>query len=142
MPTAQMAQLIGYQVAVIDDRPEWNNDERFPNAERILEPYEDVLFDFETRPDDALLIITRGHDFDQLILEALIDRDVAYLGMIGSNTKVTKAVKKLQARGVDGALIDRLHAPIGLSIGALTPEEIAVAIMAEIVQSLRRGGRA
>jgi xanthine dehydrogenase accessory factor len=137
-PTARMAQMLGYRVSVIDDRPDWNSEARFPDvSERILAPYEDVLFDFETLSDDALLIITRGHDYDQLILEALINEDVAYLGMIGSDTKVKKAVKKLEARKVNPSKIEKLHAPIGLSIGALTPQEIAVAIMAEIVATKR-----
>jgi len=138
-PTAHLAHMLGYQVVVIDDRPEWNSEERFPEAsQRILEPYEDVLFDFESRPDDALLIVTRGHDFDQLILESVIGLEVAYLGMIGSDTKVKKAVKRLQARGVNQEQTLHLHAPIGLSIGALTPEEIAVSIVAEIV-AVKRG---
>ena len=141
-PTAQLATLLGYRVVVVDDRPEWNSAERFPQpAERVLEPYEDFLAGFDPKPTDALLIITRGHDFDQVVLEAVVRKEVAYLGMIGSRTKVHKAVQKLRSRGVDEAHIARLHAPVGLTLGALTPEEIAVAIAAELV-AVRRSPRA
>ncbi len=141
-PTAQLATLLGYRVIVVDDRPDWNNAVRFPEVSaRLLEAYEDFLADYEPRPTDALVIITRGHDFDQLILEAVVRFNVAYLGMIGSRTKAHKAVSKLRARGVDEACIARLHSPVGLQIDALSPGEIAVAIAAELV-SVRRSPRA
>ncbi len=138
-PTARIGALLGYQVSVIDDREDWNTAERFPTAaERILLPCEDYLDTFEPRPSDCLVIITRGHDFDQLILEHLVTAKVSYLGMIGSRSKVHKAFLKLRAAGVDEALIERICAPLGLDIGALTPEEIAVSIAAELVQHRRR----
>ncbi len=138
-PTARIAGMLGWRVVVVDDRADWNNADRFPDvAERVLDPYEDYLAGFDARATDALLIVTRGHDFDQQILEAVIGADVAYLGMIGSKSKVHKSLQKLRAKDVPQARIDRLHAPIGLDIGSLTPEEIAVAIVAEIVQVSRQ----
>lgn len=143
-PTARLGAMLGYRVSVVDDRPEWNIAERFPDAaERLLEPYEDYLADFCPRPTDALLIITRGHEHDQQVLEHVIEDDVAYIGMIGSRSKVHKARLKLRAAGVAEDRISRLHAPIGMSIGALLPEEIGVAIAAELVAVKRQkdGGR-
>ena len=140
-PTARLAAMLGYRVTVFDDRPDWNSAERFPEAERVLEPYEDVLAELVTGPTDSALVVTRGHDFDQQVVEALIDRELAYLGMIGSDTKVKKARTRLRARGADDGALGRLHAPVGLAIGALTPEEIAVSIAAELVSERRQGSR-
>jgi len=139
-PTAQLASTLGYRVVVVDDRPDWNTNHRFPSAtEQILESYEDFMHHFRPQENDSLLIITQGHDFDQMILEKVISYPVAYLGMIGSETKVIKAVKKLRARDVAANWIEKLHAPIGIDIGALTPDEIAVSIMAEIITVRRKG---
>lgn len=138
-PTARIGTMLGYRVVVIDDRADWNTPGRFPTAsERVLVPYEDFLDSLNTRPSDAAVIVTRGHDFDQLILEALIDTNVAYLGMIGSRSKVHKAFLKLRAAGVPEDRIARVAAPLGLDIGALTPEEIGVAIGAQLVEHRRR----
>jgi xanthine dehydrogenase accessory factor len=139
-PTARIGHLLGYAVHVVDSRAEWNSTERFPDAQRQVLAYEDALFDYRPRPTDVLLIITHGHEFDQQILEAVIHHDVAYLGMIGSTSKVHKSLKRLQALEIDPAAIQRIHAPVGLTIGALTPEEIAVSITAEIIQARRAEG--
>ena len=137
-PTAKLAQQIGYRVCVIDSRVDWNTEERFPDAqERIVAPYEDALEDFTFEPTDALVIVTHGHDFDQFILEAVLDVPSSYLGMIGSKSKVHKALLKLRAQGISEERYAHLHAPIGLGIGALTPEEIAVSIAAELIQQRR-----
>ncbi len=136
-PTAAIAHMLGYRVVVVDDRPDWNTEARFPDAERVLQPVDDYLFDFEPRPTDSLLIVTRGHELDQQVLEAVVEQDVAYLGMIGSTSKVHRAMKRLEAAGIDEARREHVHAPIGLQLGALTPEEIAVSIAAELVRERR-----
>src|SRR5207302_9188023 len=97
--------------------------------------------DWQGVPLDArtyALIVTRDHPTDQRLLEALIDRDLAYLGLIGSRRKIEMFRKRLEAKGVDPARFERLHAPIGLDIGAQTPEEIAVAIVAELIAERAR----
>ena len=89
-----------------------------------------------------MVIVTRDHAVDQRLLEALIGRPLAYLGLIGSRRKIEMFQRRLEAKGVDVALFERLHAPIGLDIGAQTPEEIAVAIVAQLiaVRARRRKG--
>lgn len=136
-PLAQLAALLGYAVVVVDERAEWASPVRFPGAALVHQAFVDFLFDFEPRSSDTLLIVTRGHDFDQEVLAALIDQPSRYLGMIGSRAKVKRAFLRLRAAGVSEALIDRVHAPMGLDLGAQTPEEIAVAVAAELVQERR-----
>lgn len=137
-PTARICALLNYDVSVVDDRPEWNTPERFPLATRRVEPFVDVLAELEPRSSDMILIMTRGHEDDQAILESTIHMNVAYIGMIGSTSKVAKSLKKLRARGVSEERIGWLHAPIGLSLGARTPEEIGVVVAAELVKVVRQ----
>jgi xanthine dehydrogenase accessory factor len=138
-PLARVGKLLGFRVVVVDERPEWANVERFPEADEIVnEPFQDFLFRFEHRSTDYLVIMTRGHEFDQSILEAAVDKDCQYLGMIGSRAKVRRALQRLEAAGVVPELLRRVRAPIGLNVGAKTPQEIAVAIGAELVM-VRRG---
>ena len=133
-PVARLSKMLGYHVMVVDDREAWANRERFPDAdELVLEPYVDFLFHFDARPSDTLVIVTRGHEFDQELLAALIDKPRRYLGMIGSRAKVKRAFLRLEAAGVSRDQIARVRAPIGLNLGAQTPEEIAVAVAAELV---------
>lgn len=142
VPVAKIGKMLGYRVVVIDDRPAFANAERFPEADQI------VACDFaELRrraPVDAttyVVIVTRGHKHDAAVLSALFDSPAAYLGMIGSRRRVKTVVDALLASGAAPEQLENVYAPIGLDIGAETPEEIAVAILAEIT-SLRRGGRA
>ena len=137
-PTASICALLNYDVYVVDDRQEWNTPARFPSASRLVEPFVDVVAELVPRASDMLLIMTRGHEDDQAILESTIDMDVAYIGMIGSTSKVAKSLKKLRARGVSEERIEWLHAPIGLSLGARTPEEIGVVVAAELVKVVRQ----
>jgi xanthine dehydrogenase accessory protein XdhC len=139
-----LVAALGYDVAVcddgdtgaIDDRPAWASavvdSFSVADAERALGRF---------GPGDLVLIVTRDHAVDQRILEALIERDdLAYLGMIGSRGKVGRFRKRLDAKGLGGdAAWARLHAPIGLDLGAETPEEIAIAVAAELVALRRRG---
>jgi xanthine dehydrogenase accessory factor len=133
---------LGFEVVVCDDGDTGALDAPPPWADRVVESFD--VADVERAiggfgPGDHVLIVTRDHAVDQRLLEALIGRDLGYLGMIGSRGKVGRFRKRLETKGLDLSRWDRLRAPIGLDLGAETPEEIAVAIAAELVTLRRRG---
>ncbi len=132
---AGLATALGFAVHVYDDRDEWLTPERFPGCELIEKDPRRALP--ELGPRDYAVIVTHSHQLDQDLLHSLIGQPFAYLGMIGSRAKVAKFVIRLRAAGVDPTLFKRVHAPIGLDIGAETPAEIAVAIAAELVRVRR-----
>jgi xanthine dehydrogenase accessory factor len=135
--TAPLARSVGFDILVVDDRPDWNAESSFPSAtRRLLVPYADALS--EVRASDWVIIVTRNHDDDQALLSALAPRGLPYLAMIGSRRKVERAFSRLRADGVADEIIAQLHAPVGIEIGAETPEEIAVSIVAELIAK-RRG---
>jgi len=134
------AKLAGFKVKVIDDRPAFANAERFPEADAtIVMEFDDIRGSFDFGQDDYVVLVTRGHQHDQRILEQIYDSQARYLGMIGSKTKISKMWKRLEAQGVTQDYLDRVHAPIGLNIGADSPEEICISIMAEIIRERRLG---
>lgn len=139
---ARVAPAAGLRVTVIDDRASFANAQRLPHARSIVvaDPRA-ALADLPPRRDRAIVLVTRGHRLDAECLRVALDLDWTYLGMIGSRRRVRRILEHLAGAGADRARLDRVHAPIGLDIGAETPGEIAVAIVAEIV-SLRRRGRA
>ncbi len=142
VPLAKLGKLLGFSVTVVDDRANFANRERFPEADRILVgDFEQVLKDYPWVPNTYVVLVTRGHEFDVVSLRHILYWDVAYIGMIGSKRRVWAVHKLLHDEGMPIERLQRLHAPIGLDIGAETPAEIAVAIMAEIIK-VRRGGRA
>lgn len=138
---AKAARLLDFRVTVIDDRPEFASRDKFPDpaVTLIAADFIDALRSLRLTPATHLVIVTRGHRHDEICLREVIDRPVRYLGMIGSRRRTTTIREHLRRQGVDPAHLRRVHAPIGLDIGALTPEEIALAILAEIVL-VRRGG--
>lgn len=141
-PLVRVAKLLDFHVTVIDDRPSLATRERFADADRLV--VGDVAEALASVPlgDSAhVVLVTRSHEQDEAALEALAGADPAYVGMIGSRRKVREVFRRLVARGVPDEWLARVHAPIGLPIGALTPAEIAVAIVAEVVQ-VRRGAGA
>ena len=128
---------------MLDDRSAFASRERFPEAETVLVgPVEVVLAARPIGPSTYLVLVTRGHQHDEAALRAVIASDAAYIGMIGSRRRVKEVFRHLEAAGVPADLISRVHAPIGLRIGAETPSEIAVAIAAELVQVRRTTGAA
>lgn len=134
--TALMARTVGFSVTIVDDRDELNDEARFPGCRRIsCEPKEAAL---ELRPTDHdwLLVVTHDHRLDEEALDTYARLPHAYLGLIGSRSKIVRILKRIRAR--TGALppLNRVYAPVGLKIGAVSPEEIAVSIVAELV-SLR-----
>ena len=139
LPLCEIAAWCRFAVTVIDDRPEFSRPERFPAADRVLTaPMEDVSGLFVPSPNLWHVLITREHKHDYTLLRQLLGTEYAYLGMIGSRRRTTKVKQRLLDEGFNAAEIDRLHSPIGLGIGAQTPAEIAVSIMAEII-AVRHG---
>ena len=139
---AHLGALLGFKVTVLDDRPDFATRERFPDAERLVAAdFSNPFADITIHSRSHLLLVTRGHKYDyECLIRALkMDPPPAYIGMIGSRRRVRATYVQLLDEGIGHDLIDRIHAPVGLNIGAETPEEIAVAVAAELVM-LRRGG--
>jgi xanthine dehydrogenase accessory factor len=134
LPVAEIGSLCGFRVLVVDDRADMASAERFPHAdERFAGDIVETLGNVSMTPNTYIVIITRGHAYDEQALRAVIDSPAGYIGMIGSRRKVRTIFDHLRADGIDEALLRRIHAPIGLDIGAQTPAEIAISILAEIV---------
>lgn len=141
-PMAHIGALLGYRVTVLDDRPDFATRERFPDAHRLVRAdFSDPFADVPLHERSHLLLVTRGHKYDyECLVRALrMDPAPAYIGMIGSRRRVRATYVQLLDEGIEEELIHRIHAPVGLDIGAETPEEIAVAVAAELVM-LDRGG--
>ncbi|NUN14781.1 MAG: XdhC family protein [Myxococcales bacterium] len=137
-PTATVAHLCGFRVVVVDERSEWNTSDRFPTAfDRKVLHHGDFLATFRFQPDDSILIVTHNHDYDQELVAACLDVPHRYLGMIGSARKVESAYARLRRDGVPDEKIKTIFAPVGLDIAAETPEEIAVAIVGELIRVRR-----
>ena len=138
---AQAAYLAGFRVSVVEDRPSFANEDRFPMAESFfVGEFPEIFEKIAVDEADYLAIITRGHANDEVVLEWAMRTKARYIGMIGSKSKVLLTYRHLQDKGFERSeLIDRVHAPIGLDIGADTPGEIGVAIAAELIRHRRRG---
>ncbi|MBI2219785.1 MAG: XdhC family protein [Acidobacteria bacterium] len=134
----RLAQEIGFRIHVVDDREKFANAERFPGAEIAVDDIPAWLATAELPADAFVTIVTRGHQHDLSALRALANRPLQYLGMIGSRAKVTRVYDALVQEGIPADVLRRVHAPIGLDLGAVTPAEIAVSIIAEMV-AVRHG---
>ncbi len=137
---ATIGEHAGFSVAVLDDRPDYANPERFPMADRVI--CGDFVEELRRFPVDAgtyIVVVTRGHKQDEISLREVVGRGARYVGMIGSRRRVGAVLQHLLESGVPAEALERVHTPIGLDIGAETPAEIAVSIIAEIVKE-RRGG--
>ncbi len=131
---AQLAHEVGFRIHVVDDRDKFANAERFPYAaEVVTEDIPSWLARTPLPPHAYVVIVTRGHTNDLDALRALAPRDLRYLGLIGSRAKVARIYDALLAEAMPAALLQHVHAPIGLDIGAVTPQEIAVSILAELI---------
>ena len=139
LPVVRMASMLKFDVVVYDDRPSFANRERFPDAREVIcDSFEHVARKAEMRPSDYVVIITRGHKHDEDCLRAVLaGTSPYYAGMIGSRRRVAIVKKQMKDEGFDAERVDALHSPIGLAIGAVTPEEIAVSIMAEVIKERR-----
>lgn len=139
---AKVAKQVGFQVAIQDDRPDWANGERYPTADHIFNiPVTDVLVKIGDRPQLYVALVTRGYQCDLDALRAIFLNKIEYnyLGMIGSQKRVKIVLQNLEKEQIFKPEVNSIYAPIGLDIGALTPEEIAISIIAEIIL-FRRGG--
>jgi xanthine dehydrogenase accessory factor len=138
---ARMAKLTDFSVMIFDDRPSFANSDRFPEADEVIcDDFSRVMERVKVRSSDYVVIVTRGHKHDTECLEGVLSGVLpAYTGMIGSLRRVAIVRKQLEEAGYDKALLDGVHSPIGLDIAAVTPAEIALAILAEIVQVKRAG---
>ena len=135
---AQVAHRVGFNVAVVDDRESFANRERFPQAEELVVAAFEEGFDAITVSQTSfILIATRGHGYDQVVLEQALQTPAGYIGMVGSRRKTQIIVQKLLEKGISPRALSRLYAPIGIEIGSETPEEIAVSVVAELIAILR-----
>lgn len=134
----RIAADAGFHLHVIDDREKFASADRFPGADIIVEPIPEWLHRAELPPAAFVVVLTRGHQHDLEAMRALAARDLRYLGLIGSRAKVARIYDLLLAEGMPAESLERVHAPIGFDIGAVTPAEIAVSILAELI-AVRRG---
>jgi xanthine dehydrogenase accessory factor len=146
VPLASIAKTCDFLVTVIDDRPQFAHVARFPTADRVVAgPFRPTLVDLRQGKevfdsDTYLVLVTRGHQYDIDCLLEVLDDPVAYLGMIGSRRRIRAVFELLEReQNIPASKFDRVRAPIGIDIGAITPAEIAVCIMAEIICLLREG---
>ena len=140
MPIIRMGKMLGFTVTVIEDRPKFADHARAAGADQVLcEPFADGLSKIRGDSDSWFIIVTRGHRYDAECLEAILRKPYAYVGMMGSRRRVAIVKDQLEAKGVCREALDGVHTPIGLKIGAETPEEIAVSVMAEIIQVKNAG---
>ena len=134
-PLCRLAKMVGFRVVVIDDREEFPTKARFPEADELIVRSFDVgLNELPLGPNSYIVIITRGHLHDHQILRQVMKKPLGYLGMIGSRRKTEIIFEALRREGFSEEEIKTIHAPIGLAINAQTPEEIAVSIIAELIQ--------
>jgi xanthine dehydrogenase accessory factor len=135
VPTAHIAALAGFRVVVLDDRPEYANVERFPEAGEIhvIDNFNHAMDGLEIDADSFIVILTRGHQYDREVLEQALKTSAGYIGMISSRRKREAIYEALMADGVKKEDLEKVHSPIGLDIGGETPEEIAVSIVAELI---------
>jgi xanthine dehydrogenase accessory factor len=131
---SKAATLAGFASVVIDDRDTFANRERFPEAEEVYAAeYEEIFPRLSINETSYLIIVTRGHRDDMRVLRLALDTPARYIAMIGSKRKVISLVRELEKEGVPRAAFERLNAPMGLNIGAVSPEEIAISVVAEMI---------
>jgi len=140
--TASLAVAADFAVTVVDDRDEWADPARFPDRVTVLEADPRRVLDrLPVGPRAYHLVVTHDHALDQDLVQSLLPRDLGWIGLIGSRAKVAAFFVRYRAAGIDPALFERLSAPVGLDLGAETPEEIAISILAELVRIRRRSDR-
>lgn len=132
---AKLAKMVEFRVVVLDDRETFANGERFPEADdiRVLAHFDQAFSGLAIDADSYLVILTRGHGHDQTVLAQALRTSAGYIGMIGSRAKRTAIYQALLKQGFSRADLDRVHSPIGVDIGAQTPEELGVSIVGELI---------
>jgi xanthine dehydrogenase accessory factor len=137
-PLGALAQSCGFELTVVDGRPEWARSDRFPGAAVLCRDAEEAARELELGPGDYACVATHDHALDHRVVRILIQRPLTFLGMVGSRTKQRAFVEGLRAGGASEEEVARLRTPLGLAIGANTPEEIAVSVVAQLI-AVRRG---
>lgn len=131
---APLAKKVGFRVVVVDDRAEFANKERFPTVDEVIvQDFEEASRNLPLGPESYVVIVTRGHEHDYTVLRNVLGFGTKYIGMIGSKRKRDIIFEKLKGEGVPPELLSRVRSPIGLDIGAESPEEIAISIVAELI---------
>ena len=138
---SKVAGLAGFSTIVVDNRETFANRERFPEAAEVYAAeYEDVFPRLAINENGYVIIVTRGHRDDMRVLRLAIATPARYIAMIGSKRKVLNVVRELEKEGIERSVFERVHAPMGLDIGAISPEEIAIAVTAEMIAVRRNAG--
>ena len=137
LQTAVLAKRVGFEIVVLDDRKEFANTSRFSDADDVRVPasFEQAFEGLEIHADSYFVILTRGHLHDKTVLQQALKTPAGYIGMIGSRKKRDAIYRTLENEGFSAEDFEKVHCPIGLSIGAQTPEEIAVSIVAELIHA-------
>jgi xanthine dehydrogenase accessory factor len=138
-PLAHMAKAVGFRVEVADDRVKFANRERFPEADLVLvDDFPSAARQMTLGPNSYAVVVTRGHKGDGEALEAVLGRGLRFVGLLGSRPKLVHIAAALEEKGLSPERLAEIHCPLGIGIGALTPEEIAVSVLAEMI-AVRRG---
>ncbi len=138
IPLADFARKVGFRVTVLDDRSDFAHPSRFPGCEVIAEDFIVALRDMPFSPSTYVVVITRGHEHDAECLAEVLRKETAYVGLIGSRRRVQFVLEMLGREGIPQERLEEVFAPIGLPIGAESPEEIALSIVAELVTIRRK----
>ena len=142
LAVGQLGAMLGMEVAIIDDREDYANEDRFPyEANVICGDFGEELDQFPISASTYIVLVSRGHKVDELAMRTVIERGAGYVGMIGSKRRTRTVIQHLAEEGLDRDALDNVFTPIGLDIGSETPEEIAVSVLGEIIL-VRRGGSA
>ncbi len=140
MPIIKMCRMLDLYVTVIDDRISFTNNAIREGADKVIcKPFSEALDEIDGDSGTFFIIVTRGHRYDQECLKSIIEKENAYIGMIGSKVRVRKVLDYLEEEGTQREKLDKVYTPIGLKIGAETPEEIAVSIMAQVIEVKNKG---
>jgi len=135
LPLARVASIIGFEYTIVEDRPDFANKERFPDARNLIITDSDGIEDEVHFTDsDYVAIVTRSHEIDYLALKKVLRQSVRYIGLIASKVKKKQVFEQLEKEGFSKQIINQIHSPIGLDIAAQTPEEIAISIVAELIK--------
>lgn len=135
---AKTAKLLDWEVIVIDDREEFRPYVEAAGADTFLcKPFDEALRSLDQRPTDYFVVVSRGHEWDRVCLTEILQKHYAYFGLMGSRARVRMLQREFVRKGFDEAKVQGMHTPVGLPIGAQTPEEIAISIMAEMIQIKR-----
>ncbi len=138
-PLARVAKSVGFRVEVVDDRAKFANAERFPDADLILvDPFAEAAAKMTIGRSSYAVVVTRGQKGDADALQAVLGKGLRFVGLLGSRPKAVHVMSELEERGVKTEALAEIHVPLGVEIGAQSPEEIAVSIMAELI-AVRRG---